>query len=327
MDSTPTFNIYPGNMNLLPFIFVGCWNEKGDPHVQVIDAIEQSRINNLILGGDNFYPEKTGKGDDKVKTFNSGLLTTPIFARKHVVSALGNHNIESGMGKTGDHVDVLSLEQAYQKWHIPGGRPYYFIMRYNDVDIMILDTNIIDDDEKFTVMIECIRSYNPPKPYYCVMHEPIFSAKQKIKEGQIKSFYHQMSKGREILEVLCSKPPVAILCADTHNYHQVDINCGGSIIKQIVVGTGGASPDPVKWDVELYKKPIVQDDISYTIVSPIDNDKKHLSEQNKYGFIVIDKLGEHTFVPVLDWTSKGGRRKPRTTRRKRDTKRHRSRRR
>jgi hypothetical protein len=317
MDSTPTFNIYPGNMNLLPFIFVGCWNEKGDPHIQVIDAIERSRINNLVLGGDNFYPEKIGKGDDKVKTFNRGLLTTtPIFARKHVVSALGNHNIESGMGKNGEHIDVLSLEQAFQTWHIPGGPPYYFIMRYNDVDIMILDTNIIDDDEKFNVMIECIRSYNPPKPYYCVMHEPIFSAKQKVKEGKIKSFYHQMTKGKEILEALYSKPPVAILCADTHNYHQVDITYGGSTIKQIVVGTGGASPDPVIWDIDLYKSSIVEDDISYKIIPPI--------KQNKYGFIVIDTLGEHTFVPVLAWASKGGRRKPRTTRRKRDTKRHRS---
>jgi hypothetical protein len=320
-----TFNVYPANMNLLPFIFVGCWNEKGEPHIQMIDAIERSRINNLVLGGDNFYPEKIGKGDDKVKTFNSGLLTTPIFAKKHVVTALGNHNIESGMSKTGEHVDVLLLERAHQTWHIPGGPPYYFIMRYNDVELMILDTNIIDDDEQFNEMIECIRSYNPTRPYYCVMHEPIFSAKQKIKDGKIKSFYHQMTKGKEILEALCSKPPIAILCADTHNYHQVDISCGRSTITQIVVGTGGASPDPVNWD--LYKSSIDRDGISYTIIPPIDNDKKHLSEQNKFGFIVIDELGKHTFVPVLGWASKGGRQKSRTTRRKRDGRRQRSKRR
>ena len=315
-----TFNVYPANMNLLPFIFVGCWNEKGEPHIQMIDAIERSRINNLVLGGDNFYPEKIGKGDDKVKTFNSGLLTTPIFAKKHVVSALGNHNVESGRSKTGEHVDVLLLEKTYQTWHIPGGPPYYFIMRYNDVELMILDTNIIDDDEQFNKMIECIRSYNPTMPYYCVMHEPIFSAKQKVKEGVIKTAHHEMSKGKEILEALWTKePPVAILCADTHNYHQVDIKHGDSIIKQIVVGTGGASPDPVIWD--LYTTPIIQEDISYTIIPPSEDHK------NKYGYIVIDELGKHTFVPVLSWASKGGRRKSRTTRRKRDGRRQRSKRR
>ena len=327
MDSTPTFNVYPVNMNLMPFIFVGCWNEKGDPHIQIIDAIERSRINNLVLGGDNFYPEKIGKGDDKVKTFNSGLLTTPIFARKHVVSALGNHNVESGMGKTGEHVDVLLLERAHQTWHIPGGPPYYFIMRYNDVDLMILDTNIIEDDKQFNEMIECIRSYDATRPYYCVMHEPIFSAKQKIKEGVIKTVYHAMSKGTEILEALWTKEklPVAILCADTHNYHTVNISYRDRTIKQIVVGTGGASPDPVKWD--LYTTPIIRGDITYTIIPPSYNDKPYLNEQNKYGYIVIETIEEHTFVPVLAWASKGGRRKSRKTRRKCDTKRHRSRRR
>jgi len=327
------FDIYSIPIELHPFIFVGCWNSKGRPRDAVIKAITESPIENVVLGGDNFYPEKkknaTGK---KVKKYNSSLLTTPIFAKKqHVITALGNHNIDVGPDKNGQIVDILDLEKAYQKWNIPGGPPYFFIMRYKDVDLMILDTNIItianDPDVKkeerdaavtaVKHMLECIEAYvPPPNGYYCVMHEPIFSAQQKRDDdNKITSSYQQLTMGKELLKALCNKvPPISILCADTHNYHDVLITyrCPAGnerTIRQIVVGTGGAKPDKIDWS--FYKAPIIADDIKYEIIPPNITDS--------FGYMIITKdINTFIGVPIA-----GGRRQTR----KRDGRRRRSKRR
>lgn len=290
---------------LLPFIFVGCWNAKGAGRNAVIKAINRHPAMNVVLGGDNFYPTKKRTPAGKVKSYDVRLLKPHLF-KKDVVTALGNHNIDVFKNADGNKQEVLELEKG-MGWRIPSGPPYYYIVRYTDLDLMILDTNLCDPEfeDEFTAMMEWIQQYfthkNNGRQYYCVMHEPIISAKIKNskEKSEDRSIIQELSKSREILSVLSTSPPIAILCADTHNYQQVFITYNGITIAQIVVGTGGAEPDTVDWSKYTVDTPL-GDDIVFSIARPSKD------EQGAYGFAVFDVDGSHTFQYVRSWNLSGG---------------------
>ena len=293
---------------LLPFIFVGCWNAKGAGRKAVIKAINRHPVTNLVLGGDNFYPTKKKTPAGKIKSYDVRLLKPHLF-KKDVVTALGNHNIDIFKNADGEKQEVLELEKK-MGWRIPAEPPYYYIVRYTDLDLMILDTNLCDpeyeDKDAFNTMLEWMQQYlvSKDKQYYCVMHEPIISAKIKNSKEKSKdsSIIQELSKSREILSVLTTSPPIAILCADTHNYQQVFITYNGVTIPQIVVGTGGADPDTIDWSKYTVDTPL-GDDIVFSIAWPSKEEKE------AYGFAVFDTDGRHTFQYVRPWDFKGGSRK------------------
>jgi hypothetical protein len=305
---------------LLPFIFVGCWNAKGAGRDAVIKAINRHPVTNLVLGGDNFYPTKKRTPAGKIKSYDVRLLKPHLF-KKNVFTALGNHNIDVFKTADGNKQEVLELEKKLD-WHIPAGPPYYYIVRYTDLDLMILDTNLCDpeyeDKEAFNTMMEWTQQYlvskDEHRQYYCVMHEPIISAKIKNSKEASKnsSIIQELSKSRELLSVLTISPPIAILCADTHNYQQVFITYTGVTIPQIVVGTGGAEPDTVDWSKYTVDTPL-GDDIVFSIARPSKD------EQEAYGFVVFDVDGQHSFNYVRPWNLSGGSRK--RVRRNRQTRR------
>lgn len=304
---------------LLPFIFVGCWNAKGAGRNAVIKAINRHPVTNLVLGGDNFYPIKKKTSAGKIKSYDVRLLKPHLF-KKDVVTTLGNHNIDVFKNADGNKQEVLELEKA-MGWRIPTAPPYYYIVQYTDLDLMILDTNLCvpEFEDEFNAMLEWIQQYLVRKEehrrYYCVMHEPIISAKIKNskEKSEDSSIIQELSKSRELLSVLSANPPIAILCADTHNYQQVFITYNGVTIPQIVVGTGGAEPDTVDWSKYTVDTPL-GDDIVFSIAPPSKG------EQGAYGFVVFDTDGNHTFNYVRSWNFNGGSRK--RVRRNRQTRRN-----
>lgn len=308
---------------LLPFIFVGCWNAKGASRNAVIKAINRHPVTNLILGGDNFYPTKKRTPTGKIKSYDVRLLKPHMF-KKDVVTALGNHNIDVFKNSDGNKQEVLELEKR-MGWHIPTVPPYYYIVRYTDLDLMILDTNLCDpefeDKDAFNTMLGWMQHYlfskEDHRQYYCVMHEPLISAKIKNskEKSEDSSIIQELHKSRELLSILSTNPPIAILCADTHNYQQVFITYNGVTIPQIVVGTGGAEPDTVDWSKYTVDTPL-GDDIVFSISQPSKG------EQGAYGFAVFDTDGHHTFQYVRSWNLGGGRRRRQTRRRRNKSWRH-----
>ena len=47
--------VHSSTHNLLPFLFMGCWNRDAPPREEVAEHIRKNPIKRLILGGDNIY--------------------------------------------------------------------------------------------------------------------------------------------------------------------------------------------------------------------------------------------------------------------------------
>lgn len=329
--------------NLHPFLFVGCWNLQDEPRNAVVATMTQMAaakgIQNIVLGGDNVYPTKeTDDAIDKWKETKEGpkpkkhnigvfregieMLTPPYF----VTLALGNHNIENG--------NVLEAEMAY----LPVKNSYY-LQEFDDAVLVVFDANITrkddDKDEKgdkkdlrYTKMLNwldtCL-SYlmTVGKPYYFVTHEPFGSFKKGGMTiwGILKETMKNLVKGGEkgenarvaiesgetpqVLSKLQTLPPVSVLCADTHHYEDGMIRGGENQIRQVIVGSGGASPDDYTKGIPHFSLggPFIYEMTSAPIKS--------------YGFLSIPEEGVLDFVPVVEWTPKAGGSRRRRTRKRR----------
>ena len=239
---------------LHPFLFVGCWNKRSDGHDRVKHDIMTERDEKiLILGGDNAYPEKKINSTGKLmKVFNTTYTKNEInsLAKPGLFKfvALGNHNIEN------EEILQYELNGAKKKdrgWILPSN--YYSFSYTDNYSIIVLDTNLVDEEPAFNsmllwlqTMLEYLKGLG--RPYYLIQHEPFLSHKTR-KGGQTPNKIQSLAKGEKILEILLLHPPIFILCADTHNYQTVDIQYNSGerlhIFHQIVVGTGGAEPDPI----------------------------------------------------------------------------------
>jgi hypothetical protein len=110
---------------------------------------------------------------------------------------------------------------------------------------------------------------------------------------------------------MASYQPVAVLCADTHNFQIDTINVGGTRISQYVVGTGGADYDPIDCNTSIPIN-VTEDGIQVTFETHTPG----------YGFLVVTPESRE-FVKAWDWGAAGGRRvlRKRSTRIKRHTRR------
>ena len=261
---------------LVPFLFMGCWNEDDSPRVSVAKAIMKNPIETLVLGGDNVYPQKLriGNATDFTRVYSQKTLMNGVHMLhgKDIYAALGNHNVGGPM---------LKLQSSLTEWTMPNR---YYSVNFTDYSLVVIDSNLIDDAETFDNMnkwlLETINKLKVERrKYYYVQHDPFISFGKK----KITVF----PKLTEILGVLANYPPIAILCADTHNYQKGTLKIGDVIIQQYVVGTGGAHPDYAKGKNGDSHTTM---DITYTMESHIPG----------YGYLEI-KPESTKFIKVENW--------------------------
>ena len=279
--------------DLIPFLFMGCWNRDQEPRASVARAIRDNPIKTLILGGDNIYPEKIriGKNTDFTKVYSLKTLMNGIhmLEGKDIYAALGNHNIGGPM---------LNTQLGLSEWNMPAR---YYCIHFNDYSLIVIDSNLIEKEDEYTIMKEWLikiigKLKESAKQYFYVQHEPFIAFKKK------KNFVFPKL---ELLEILSEYSPNAILCADTHNYQEGILKINDKEIKQFVVGTGGADPDFVSVpNGTIYN----QDKVSYTMINHIPG----------YGYLQVEPESV-VFIKVEDWRSfegKGGKRNKKTYKRK-----------
>jgi len=276
--------------DLLPFLFMGCWNKKGEPRASVATAIRANPINTLVLGGDNIYPEKIQNANTKVitKVYSPETLMEGIrmLHGKTIYTALGNHNV-------GDA--ILPIQRSLNVWTMPDR---YYSVNFRDLSLVVIDSNLIITD-KYGAMKEWLsetiaRLKEARKRYYYVQHDPFISFKKNKPTG--------LPKLSELLAILADYPPVAVLCADTHNYQTGTLQIGTATISQYVVGTGGAVPDYV---LEPIGSTHTVEGVTYTMDAYIPG----------YGYLEITP-DDIKFRKVEDWRSyegkEGGKRRTKT---------------
>jgi hypothetical protein len=279
----------PEGRNLHPFLFMGCWNQRGIARDTVASAIQNSDIETLILGGDNIYPEKRIRvNGSKNVAYDQSVLDegVELLNKKTIYVTLGNHNVAN------PEIEAYEFEMP---WILPGS---YYSMEFADkYAIIVLNTNAVDDD--FSTMMTWFSDTQQELrvkriPYYLIQHEPFVSFKKK----KIQMLLH----GPDILANI-TYPPIAILCADTHNYQKGTITYNGLSIPQIIVGTGGAHPDPVTVPIGTIH---IENGIRYQMEEHIPG----------YGYVEVN-VGTTEFIKIMDWVTEGGRRKTRYYRRNR----------
>ena len=293
-----------------PFAFVGCWNRRGPARDAVIAAMRADPIAKhlTVLGGDNYYD--LGKDPvTKVKSHDPSVVAEGFDALRElpVILAFGNHNIE----KAGEF-DAEALERAAAAaagWIVGDGPERYYEVAYDDVSFIVLDTNLCTADQRpaFEAMMAWLQARiatKAPKSYYVVQHEPIVAARTKKGVSSVIS----LTFGDEMIAVLQKSPPIAILSADTHNWHIVGLMKPetGSPVLQIVVGTGGASPDITTWEDPVFAKPISVADFGGAVhvrVTPPEP-----ADRDRYGYLQVHNPSSIRFVPVGE-PQRGGRRK------------------
>ena len=284
MYATSNMSTIEKATDLLPFLFMGCWNKKGEPSASVARAITENPITTLVLGGDNIYPEKQQNGNDPTKftkVYSLETLTEGIHMLhgKTIYTALGNHNVVDA---------ILPTQLGLKEWTIPNR---YYSVNFRDLTLVVIDSNLVTTDEYGSMkdwlsgIIAILKEAG--KRYYYVQHDPFLSFK-KNKTTALRKF-------SELLAILAEHPPVAVLCADTHNYQSGTLQIGAARIRQYVVGTGGAVPDYVAQDKGSAH---TAEDVTYTMDDYITG----------YGYLEITPATTH-FIKVEDWRSyegKGG---------------------
>jgi hypothetical protein len=295
----------------LPFAFVGCWNRRGPARDAVIAAMRADPVAQhlTVLGGDNYYD--LGKDPvTKAKSHDPSVITEGFDALKElpVILAFGNHNIEKA-----DGFDAEALERAAAAaagWIAGDGPERYYEVAYDDVCFTVLDTNLCAPDQRpafeaMMVWLQARVATKAPKSYYVIQHEPIVAARTKKEVSSVIS----LPFGDEILAALQKSPPIAILSADTHNWHIVGLMKPetGPPVLQIVVGTGGARPDITNWEDPVYANPqIPVADFGGAVRVCVTPPKTE--ERDRYGYLQVHTPSSIRFVPVGE-PQRGGKRK------------------
>jgi hypothetical protein len=268
-------NFFAEERPLHPFLFMGCWNQPGKGLEAVAAAIRARQEEMLVLGGDNIYPEKftDAKTGEKHKVYSQSLLDAGIemLGQKTIYASLGNHN-------------VVSPEILDHEMEMPWILPYsYYCAKFGDgYALVILNTNL--EGAALSKMIVWFKEIQTKLaadhvPYYLVQHEPYASYKKGKKQSLLI--------GGALLESI-SYSPIAVLCADTHNFQRGTLTLkNGAVLDQYVVGTGGAQPDSVG---AANSDTFTTGSAQYTL-------KEHMPG---YGFLAVN-VGSAEFIQVADW--------------------------
>ncbi len=267
------------------------------PRYQVAAAIMKAQANPrevVILGGDNIYAVEGSKAHNEAE-FDIGAN---FFGEADVFTAIGNHNLgvfaDTGRSKLDAHAEA--------GW-IPAAGETYYRIPFAEADVIVLDTNL----RRAAHTAQCawlgaqlaeLRATG--RPWWLIQHEP-FASFKKIKEGKMKR--HQLPNvyARPVFHYLKQWPPIAILCADTHNYQVGSLTFpGGIVMRQYVVGSGGGIPDRITGaDVARAGGGFATELFQYQI--------EDLAEG--FGFLRVTGPGAAVFQPVMPWMAGGARSK------------------
>jgi len=134
-------------------------------------------------------------------------------------------------------------------------------VRYNNGNIVIIiNTNRFDDYEEglkyvrsIQAVIRRVKKVKGDEQIFVMGHVPLFVFKNIKEVDTIK--LHQINKEDAKYNIIMVRlfdifatHDIIYICADTHNFSIMRIQCGNKAVIQITAGTGGADPDELSGD-------------------------------------------------------------------------------
>jgi hypothetical protein len=186
-----------------------------------------------------------------------------------------NELADNYLCKNGVYIYVDNIGVCYNKGNI----------------IIIINTNRFDDDdtgEKYIRSINTvIRRVNRNKgteQIFVMGHVPLFSYKKDdIKLHKINKKDKKYDKFIFKLYNIFATHNIIYICADTHNFSIMRIQCEDKVVIQITAGTGGADPDVLKEYIDgIYKKVDIFHIEAYAL--------------NPYGYVTINTSNNNITV-------------------------------
>jgi len=262
----------------------GCWNNyklsNGSyPVVNVCTHLKrnESKYDELIILGDNFYPSKekvditspdgtikqVKKNVYDIDKFNNGfeLIRQISIPNKYLI--MGNHDIEDfnyystrciNLDDQLKKTDYLKIMFPFKSCPVANtGFKYIFIdtnlynlSKNEDTCFnVILDKSALELKNEQNEFLRCELRDSEFRNFIICGHEPLFSIKTKEDEsGKIKAKKNILDE--ELINILfeTEKNNITYVCADVHMYQTgIITNKKSQQIKQIVCGTGGADKD------------------------------------------------------------------------------------
>lgn len=259
----------------------GCWNnprnkpENGPAYLNlVLESLKyfQRNYTDLIILGDNYYPEKDKETKIKKTIYNESELSEPfdkikalLIPNKYLI--MGNHDVADFMECDGLKYQLTLKDKINVEF--PFGSKVVDINGFKYKYIFI-DTNLYEPklNDKFpcfqsTLNKTNIELFNEQNDFLIKQlseddihhflifgHEPIFSL--KTKNDETKGKYNKISTLDKLAEIIfdnMKQNNVTYICADVHMYQEgkiINLNNDKYMhkyINQIVVGTGGAELD------------------------------------------------------------------------------------
>lgn len=299
----------------------GCWNDprnknnsRDEPYLNlVLESLKyfQTKYQDLIILGDNYYPEKKKITIDGIEVkkiiYNEEELQVP-FDKIKALTTIPNKYLIMGNHDVADFINCEGLKyQLNLKDNLKVEFPYGSDIKIvNDVKYkyIFIDTNLYDSDlsKKFPCFKTTLYNDDPNfdvstfnnklftmqnkflikelsdtsvHRFLIFGHEPIFSIKTKI--DKIKT--GTLDKLAEIIFDNMEKNNVTYICADVHMYQEGKILKDGDIIK----------------DKNVFKKKYITQIVVGTGGAELDNctdcDNKtyeHVGSPYKYNLIKSD---------------------------------------
>jgi len=240
----------------------------------------------LILGDNIYKNVKIEDGKKiKEKDYNINTLVDGIICINKInvplYVTLGNHDVEEcsilAAQLETNKLPIAQRIQNLDNWNIPSN---YYMKIYNKgttvIKLISLDSNLFDyanipKEQDESIYSSCkpedikkikYRNFNDMMIQFATdihtnnnedfiiifSHVPLVSLKpkklQKLDDYVLNILFNTIETKFKYSK---SKPKdILYICADTHNYQNLEIHYNDIVIKQYVLGTGGATPDSYK---------------------------------------------------------------------------------
>jgi hypothetical protein len=307
----------------------GCWNNKKyvNSYIPVENVLKhlkenENKYNDLIVLGDNYYPEKIAKKaiyDHDNFNFGFNLLNSINIENKYII--MGNHDLQDFYNLScctmikQKNMSELKYQFPFQKLDIieDGIKFRYIFIDSNLYELTgktcfnLMEGKSVEEikckQNKF--IIDCL-SDNTINYFLFFAHHPLIAVKTKndtneAKPTSILTFDKQrLSNGtkaiinhNELIKLLDKNirtDNIFWICADVHMYQSSSIKMKNHTITQIISGSAGANKDKFNSD----NKKFIVDDYEINI---IDVD----SSLNSFGYVELelDKTGiKYNYINV-----------------------------
>ena len=173
-------------------------------------------------------------------------------------------------------------------------------VRYNNGNIVIIiNTNRFDDYEEglkyvrsIQAVIRRVKKVKGDEQIFVMGHVPLFVFKN-IKEVDTIQL-HQINKKDAKYNIIMVRlfdifaaHDIIYICADTHNFSIMRIQCGNKAVIQITAGTGGADPDELSGDYSKTAKYVSVGDATAAVATKERVFNIEAYALNPYGYVSI----------------------------------------